>query len=127
MCSKFEFETKYSLSRQRLYQDFENSLMVLGELVNSVVNIVGQSDKALTILYYVSKYLCTANQVQLCPFLMQEGCFVPWNHFLKTILELPVPQGEQAKSLHWKIKAIAGKLSYRLMVNYGMLTLTIKD
>lgn len=65
--------------------------------------------------------------MQLCPFLMQEGCFDPWNHFLKTILELPVPQGEHQKSMHWKIKAIAAKLSYRVMLNYGMLTLTIKD
>ncbi len=100
--------------------------------MNSVVNVVHASEKAATILYYVCKVLYTANAVQVCPFLMQEGALDPWAQFLKTVMELPVPPLAEAaahefdpreKSVHWKIKAIAAKLSYRFISSYGVLTL----
>ena len=62
--------------RERLYQDFERCLNVLGELVNSVVNV--PSEKATAILYHVCKILYAANALQICPFLTQEGCLDPW-------------------------------------------------
>lgn len=90
ICKRFEYEDQEHV-RANLYQLFESSLMILGELVNSLVNMAGESDGALRILYLICKIIYSSNQLELCPFLMQPGCLDPWVQFLKTILDRPVP------------------------------------
>ena len=55
----------------------------------------------------------------------------PWILFFKTILDMPCPKGLQDptsdtnviqsrdKSIYWKIKGIAAKITYRLFIKYG--------
>lgn len=65
--------------------------MSLGDLVNSVINMAEESENAQHTLYIIVKIFYAANQLQLCPFLMQPGCLDPWIQFLKAVLDRPVP------------------------------------
>ena len=86
----------------------------------------------------ISKIFYVANQIRMCPFLMVEGAIDPWIQFFKTILDRPVPSefdsfdenmetiAKRDKSIHWKIKGIAAKCTYRLFSKYGKTTVCEK-
>ena len=91
LCQKYEYEQNES-ERQAIYQIFDSCVGILGDLVNSVVGIVDQSENAIQILYIVCKIIYSVNKMKLAPSLMmQPGSLDPWIQFMKTILDRPVP------------------------------------
>lgn len=82
-------------------------------------------------LYLVCQILYVSNQVIVCPFLTQPGALDAWVDFLKAVLDRPLPHpleqtddnvltlGHKDKTLQWKLKAVAAKLSYRLLLTTG--------
>jgi len=86
---------------------------------------------ALFMMHLVCKVFYVSNQLQVCPFLMENNNMDPWIQFFKTILDMPVPDDISAatnsteeiqsrdKNILWKIKGICSKLTYRVMVKYG--------
>lgn len=56
---------------------------------------------------------------------------MPWMQFFKTLLDNPVPPeleaptedmeeiAERDKTIHWKIKAISAKITYRIFSKYA--------
>ena len=131
ICRKYEYEQD-DHERSNLYQIFEQSLMILGDLINQVINQVNESQYAVQILYLISKVIYTANQIQLCPFLMEPGALDPWVHFMKAIIDRQIPFELESqlddnlqtselrdKNIHWKLKGIASKFTFRLFSKYG--------
>jgi len=80
-----------------------------------------------------------SNQLHITPFLREAGALDPWIAFFKTLLDRPLPaeldsfvedmESIQArdKSLHWKIKGMAAKITYRLFSKYGNLKYVSAD
>lgn len=67
----------------------------------------------------------------IAPDLIELGALDPWMTFFKTLLDMQVPEEltifnedkdiieQRDKSIYWKIKGIAAKISYRLFSKYG--------
>jgi hypothetical protein len=82
-------------------------------------------------LYLVCKILYSSNQQRFCPFMTLPRALDPWVEFLKALLEKPLPTELESKedaielrakkdqSLHWKLKGLAAKLSYRMLSHCG--------
>jgi hypothetical protein len=128
ICKKFEYE--YSEERRAgLYDVLGTSIETIGDIVNTAIG--QETESALNLLYLVCKVLYSANQIQLCPFMMQPGALEPWIQFLKAVLDKFIPREltentdiieeniKKDKDLHWKLKGVAAKLSYRILAKYG--------
>jgi len=65
------------------------------------------------------------------PYLMNVDNLKPWMEFFKSILDNDVPEelaqptdeaekiAKNDSSIHWKIKGIAAKTVYKILVKYG--------
>lgn len=66
---------------------------------------------------------------------MQPNNIDPWIHFLKTLLDRPIPMElEQSfenghntiesrdKNINWKLKGVAAKLTQRIFIKYGRVS-----
>jgi hypothetical protein len=65
---------------------------------------------------------------------MQPNNIDPWIHFLKTLLDRPIPiELEQSfenensiesrdKNINWKLKGVAAKLTQRIFIKYGRVS-----
>jgi len=90
-----------------------------------------ESDYALEILYLISKIFYISNQLIICPFLTENNNLDPWIQFFKTLLDRPVPTELESfvedmneiekrdKNIHWKIKGVVSKLTYRIFSKFG--------
>lgn len=90
-----------------------------------------ENSDALYMMHLVCKVFYVSNQLQVCPFLMEDHNMDPWIQFFKTILDMPTPADlrdptfeteeiqRRDKNIFWKIKGICSKLTYRTMVKYG--------
>ena len=68
--------------------------MLVNEMINKVVSEMGDDSEkfdALYMLHLICKVFYVSNQLQICPYLMEENTLDPWVQFFKTILDLPVP------------------------------------
>ena len=82
-------------------------------------------------MHLVCKVFYVSNQIVVCPYLMENNNLDPWVEFFKTILDMPTPEdmkeltnntkeiNRRDKSIFWKIKGIASKLTYRITIKYG--------
>ena len=82
-------------------------------------------------MHMIAKVFYNSNQLILCPFLQQNNAIAPWMQFFKTLLDNPVPPelesqiedmdeiAERDKTIHWKIKGICAKLTYRIFSKYA--------
>jgi hypothetical protein len=71
------------------------------------------------------------NQLVIAPFLTAEGALDPWLTFFKTLMDMPLSTEltsfiedtdliqARDKCIHWKIKGVAAKITYRLFSKYG--------
>lgn len=62
---------------------------------------------------------------------MEPGVIDPWLEFFKNILDMPIPENltsstedreniiARNKHVHWKIKGMAAKITYRMFAKYG--------
>mgnify|MGYP006161020033 CR=1 FL=1 len=69
-------------------------------------------------LHLICKVFYVSNQLQMCPFLMEQGALDPWMGLFRTILDMPCPDDlikpteetqeivARDKSIYWKIKSI---------------------
>ena len=124
---KYEFELDEE--RQPLNDLLLRSIDALGHLVNQAVN--SEDEGSLRVLQLVCKIFYAANQLRLCRFLLAGHALDPWVQFFKSLLDRPLPAALEAfaeemgeveardRSAHWKIKAIAAKITYRLFQKYG--------
>jgi len=127
LVKKYEFELDED--RQPLNDIVMHSIGLLGDLINQVVNV--ESEGSLQMLHLICKIFYTANQLRMCPFLLEGHNLDPWIQFFKTLLDRPLPPELEAfteemgeieardKSTHWKIKSIAAKITYRVFHKYG--------
>lgn len=128
LAGKYEFER--DASREPLYQVIGCCFERLGELVNQMINNTGDPD-ALYMLLLVCKVFYAANQLSVCPFLMEGNSFDPWIQFFKTILDLPAPPGldsattdvqeieRRDQEVFWKLKGLTSALTFRILAKYG--------
>jgi hypothetical protein len=128
LASRYEFELDED--RLPLHKIIKDSFSVLGALVNDMINNKENTD-ALYMLHLICKVFYVSNQLQMCPYLMEGDNLDPWIMFLKTIMDMPCPDDLCAptsdtaetvardKSIFWKIKGIAAKITYRVFVKYG--------
>lgn len=77
-------------------------------------------------LYLITKIFYYCNQLYMAPFFAQQHNIDPWMQFFKTLLDKPVPSHlesfveemneieQRDKSIQWKLKGIAAKLTYRI-------------
>jgi len=82
-------------------------------------------------LHLICKVFYVSNQLQMCPFLMEQGALDPWMGLFRTILDMPCPDDlikpteetqeivARDKSIYWKIKSIVAKITYRTFVKYS--------
>lgn len=125
---KYEFELVQD--RLPLNQIIKDSFSVLGPLVKNIISNNGKSD-ALYMLYLIFKIFYKSNQLSLCPFLMEANNSDPWISMIKSILDMPMPNdltsytedmdeiARRNKSIFWKIKDIASRITYRMFLKYG--------
>ena len=62
----------------------------MGLLVNDMIKNKENLD-ALYMLHLICKVFYVSNQLQMCPYLMQDNNLDPWIQFFKTILDMPCP------------------------------------
>ncbi len=127
LVKKYEYELEED--RLPLYDIMSISFGILGNLVNSQIMIENQP--AYEILYLVSKIFYISNQLYMCPFLTEGHNIDPWIQFFKTLLDKQLPQELEAfveemseiemrdKHILWKIKGVAGKITYRVFQKFG--------
>lgn len=132
LAARFEFELDED--REPLFEIIKCSFEKLGNLVNDMVNNRDNPD-ALYMMHLVCKVFYVSNQLQVCPYLMEENALDPWIMFFKTILDMPIPDSLRSvtneteeiiardKSIFWKIKGITSKLTYRIQIKYGNPTI----
>ena len=94
-----------------------------------------ENNDALYMLHLICKVFYVSNQLQMCPYLMENNNLDPWIQFFKTIMDMPCPPElcsptedqfeieKRDKSIFWKIKGITCKLTYRIFVKYGNPTI----
>lgn len=128
LAARYEFEMDEE--REPLFLIINQAFSVLGGLVNDLISHRDNQD-ALHILHLICKVFYVSNQLQLSPYLMVDNNLDPWIHFFKTILDMPCPKDlaeptldtneiqRRDKSIFWKIKGIAAKITYRLFIKYG--------
>jgi importin-7 len=128
LAARYEFELDED--REPLHKIIQESFSVLGTLVNDMINNKENVD-ALYMLHLICKVFYVSNQLQMSPYLMEGNNLQPWIQFLKTIMDMPCPPELSApatlteeivkrdKSIFWKIKGIAAKITYRIFVKYG--------
>lgn len=95
---------------------------MLGNLDNEI---------ALRILYLICKIFYVSNQLKIAPFLIENGALNPWMLFFKQLLDQPIQDHFESvtensdeihkrdKSIQWKIKGLAAKITYRLFSKYA--------
>ena len=132
LTARFEFELDED--REPLFEIIKGTFDKLGSLVNDMVTNIGNTD-ALYMMHLVCKVFYVCNQLQVCPHLMENNNLDPWVEFFKTILDMKVPEDlktvtndtneihRRDKSIFWKIKGIASKLTYRIFIKYGNPTI----
>ena len=136
LTKKYEYELEED--RDPLFVILQKVFDVLGNLINQVIEH-SDNEVALKILHLITKVFYVSNQLQIAPFLTAEGALDPWIAFFKNLLDRPVPAeldnfvedmdsiAARDKSLHWKIKGMAAKITYRLFSKYGNLKYVHKD
>lgn len=125
---RYEFELDED--REPLYEIVKGSFEKLGFLVNDMVNNITNVD-ALHMIHMVCKIFYSANQLLLCPSLMEGDNLNPWLLFFKTLMDMQLQPDQTTKtddvdalnqlekSVHWKVKGIASKITYRLFCKYS--------
>lgn len=88
LAARYEFELDED--RLPLHQIIKESFSVLGLLVNDMINSKENPD-ALYMLHLICKVFYVSNQLQICPYLMEENNLDPWVQFFKTILDMDTP------------------------------------
>ena len=90
---------------------------------------------SLALLHLVCKVFYVSNQLQVCPYLMEDDNLDPWMMLFKTILDMNCPQElvspttitqeiiAKDKHIIWKIKGIAAKITYRIFIKYSNPTI----
>ena len=128
LTSRFEFELEED--REPLFEIIKMSFDKLGALVNQMVGNIENVD-ALYMMHLVCKVFYVSNQLQVCPHLMENNNLDPWIQFFKTLLDMKAPAEQctkidnteeiqrRDKTIFWKIKGIASKLTYRIFLKYG--------
>lgn len=128
LASRYEFE--FDEDRIPLHEIITASFTKLGELVNLMIQRMDNHD-SLALLHLVCKVFYVSNQLQVCPYLMQDDNLDPWMGLFKTILDMPCPAElcahttvteqlqEKDKHVFWKIKGIAAKITYRIFIKYS--------
>lgn len=128
LASRYEFELDEE--REPLFEIIRSSFERLGLLVNDMINHQDNID-ALHMMHLVCKVFYTCNQLQMCPYLMESNHLNPWMQFFKTIIDLPLPEALSAistdpdeiqqknKEIHWKIKGVACKVTYKIFMKYA--------
>lgn len=74
LCKKYEFEL--DSDRSPLYNIIGETFGNLGNLINSVINL--ENDFAYEALYLICKVFYIANQLEMCPFLVENENLDPW-------------------------------------------------
>lgn len=128
LVKKYEFEM--DKDREPLYEIWNQVIGILGNLVNQVMGSL-EDETALQILHLIGKVFFASNQLQILPFLAEGDNLVPWMQFFKQILDLAVPAelssitedkdviAERDQHMLWKIKAVIGRITYRMFSKYG--------
>ena len=75
LAARYEFELDED--RLPLHQIIKDSFAVLGLLVNDMINHKENED-ALYMLHLICKVFYKCNQLQMCPYLMEENTLDPW-------------------------------------------------
>ena len=128
LTKKYEFEIEED--REPLFPIMQHALNLIGGIIDTYM---GQTENeiALKIMHLVGKCFYNSNQLYLCPFLQEGDALAPWMMFFKTLLDNPLPAhlesateemddiAERDKSIHWKIKGISAKITYRIFSKYA--------
>lgn len=127
LVKKYEYEMEDE--RQPLFVIVEQTFGILGGLINQVLDV--ENELAYEILYLISKIFYTANQLYLCPFLLERENIDPWMTFFNRLMNRPLPPTldsitedmdeieKRDKSIVWKTKGMASQVTYRLFSKYG--------
>lgn len=90
-----------------------------------------ENPESLFILYLISKVFYKCNRLQLCPYFVTDNHLDPWVEYFKTLLDMAVPENlatrtedtntvtQMEKTVFWKIKAIAAKITFRIFAEYS--------
>ena len=136
LVKKYEYEMDEE--RQPLFDLMDQMLPLMGNLVEACKGQL-QNENALKLLHMVCKVFYIANQLYLLPVLTAEGQLHPWMHFFKEVLDLPLPDqlssfvedmdeiAARDKSIHWKIRGMIAKTTFRLFSKYGNVKYAHED
>jgi hypothetical protein len=87
----------------------------------------------------IIKVFYVSNQLFICPHLQENNALAPWMQMFKIILDMPVPPQletptedmedivQRDKSVYWKIKAQAARITFRLFSRYANTTYVQQD
>lgn len=89
LSARYEFELDED--RLPLHEIVKETFTNLCGLVNQMINNRDNED-ALYMLHLVVKVFYKSNQLQVCPYLMEDNILDPWIEFFKTILDMPTPE-----------------------------------
>ena len=86
---------------------------------------------ALHTVYLIMKVFYRCNHVTMCEHIMKEDVFGQWMKYFKTVLDMPIPDDlvtntedtaeilKQNKTIFWKTKGMAAKITHCVFLKYS--------